>query len=62
MTYDTLITESHVILPQGILDKNIIIDDGKVIGFTNDTTSGDKIIKGQCLVSIPGPIDTHVHY
>jgi len=62
MTYDTLITESHVILPQGILDKNIIIDDGKVIGFTNDTPSCDKTINGQGLVSIPGPIDTHVHY
>ena len=62
MTYDTLITNSHVILPQGILDKNIIIDDSKIIGFTNDTPSCDKKINGQGLVSIPGPIDTHVHY
>ena len=62
MTYDVLITESHVILPQGILNKNIIIDDGKVVGFTNDTPSCDKKIDGKGLVSIPGPIDTHVHY
>jgi len=62
MTYDALITDSHVILPQGILDKNIIIDDGKVVGFTNDTPSCDTKINGQGLVSIPGPIDTHVHY
>ncbi len=62
MTYDALITESHVILPQGILNKNIIIDDGKVVGFTNDTPSCDKKIDGKGLVSIPGPIDTHVHY
>ena len=62
MTYDALIIESHVILPQGILNKNIIIDDGKVVGFTNDTPSCDKKIDGKGLVSIPGPIDTHVHY
>jgi len=62
MTYDALITDSHVILPQGILDKNIIVDDGKVVGFTNDTPSCDTKINGQGLVSIPGPIDTHVHY
>ena len=62
MTYDVLITNSHVILPQGILNKNIIVDDGKVVGFTNDTPSCDTKINGQGLVSIPGPIDTHVHY
>jgi len=62
MTYDVLITDSHVILPQGILNKNIIIDDGKVVGFTTDTPSCDNKINGQGLVSIPGPIDTHVHY
>jgi len=62
MTYDALITNSHVILPQGILDKNIIVDDGKVVGFTNDTPSCDTKINARGLVSIPGPIDTHVHY
>ncbi len=30
MTFDTVITDSHVILPQGIVDKNIIIEDGKI--------------------------------
>ncbi len=62
MTYDTLITNSHIILPQGILDKNIIIDEGKVVGFTNDTPSCDNKINGNGLISIPGIIDTHVHY
>lgn len=62
MTYDTLITNSHIILPQGILDKNIIIDEGRVVGFTNDTPSCDNKINGNGLISIPGIIDTHVHY
>ena len=62
MTYDTVITNSHVITNQGIIDKNIIIDEGKIIGFTNDTPSSDQKINGNGLISIPGLIDTHVHY
>ena len=62
MTYDAVITNSHVILPQGMVDKNIIIDDGKIVGFTNDVPASDNKIDGNGLVSVPGPIDTHVHY
>ena len=62
MTYDTVITDSHIILPQGMLDKNIIIDEGKIVGFTNDIPACDHKISGNGLISIPGPIDTHVHY
>lgn len=62
MTYDTVITDSHVILPHGIANKNVIIDEGKVVGFTNDVPSTDHKINGNGLISIPGPIDTHVHY
>lgn len=62
MTYDTIITDSHIISHQGILDKNILIDDGKIVGFTNDIPSCDNKINGNGLISIPGPIDTHVHY
>ena len=62
MTYDAVIVDSHVVLPQGILDKNIIIDEGKIVGLTNDVPACDHKINGSGLVSIPGPIDTHVHY
>jgi len=62
MTYDTVITDSHIILPQGMIDKNILIDEGKIIGFTNDTPACDNKINGNGLISVPGPIDTHVHY
>jgi dihydropyrimidinase len=57
-----VITNSHIILPQGMLDKNIIINEGKIIGFTNDIPACDHKINGNGLISIPGPIDTHVHY
>lgn len=62
MTFDTVITDSHIISPQGILNKNIVIDDGKIVGFTHDLPACDKKINGNGLISIPGPIDTHVHY
>ena len=45
-----------------MLDKNIIIDEGKIVGFTNDIPACDHKINGNGLISIPGPIDTHVHY
>ena len=62
MTYDTVIVDSHVILPQGMVDKNIVIDEGKVVGLTNDVPACDNKINGNGLISVPGPIDTHVHY
>ena len=62
MTYDTVIVDSHVVLPQGLVDKNIIIDEGKIVGLTNELPSCDKKINAQGLISIPGVIDTHVHY
>ena len=62
MTFDTVITNSHIIMPQGIIDKNIVIDEEKIVGFTNDIPACDNKINGNGLISIPGPIDTHVHY
>ena len=62
MTYDTVIVGSHVVLPTGIIDKNIVLDDGKIIGLTNDTPSSDRKINADGLLAIPGVIDTHVHY
>lgn len=62
MTYDTVIVDSHVILSQGMVDKNIVIDEGKIVGLTNDVPACDNKINGNGLISVPGPIDTHVHY
>jgi len=62
MTYDTVIVDSHVVLPQGMINKNIVIDEGKIVDFTNDIPSSDNKINGNGLISVPGIIDTHVHY
>jgi len=62
MTYDLIITDSHVITPNGLVEKNLVIEDGKIKLITNDVPDCDKKINGSGLVSIPGLIDTHVHY
>ena len=62
MTFDTVIIGSHVVLPTGIVDKNIVLDDGKIITLTNEIPSCDLKINADKLLAIPGVIDPHVHY
>ncbi len=62
MTYDLIITDSHVMTPNGMVEKNLVIEDGKIKLITNEIPDCDKKINGSGLVSIPGLIDTHVHY
>jgi len=62
MTFDAVITGSHVVLQNGMVDKNIVIDEGKIVGLTNDVPQCDLKIKGDGLISLPGVIDPHVHY
>jgi len=62
MTYDTVITGSHVATPTGIIDKNLVLDEGKIVMLTNEIPSCDNKINADGLVSIPGIIDPHVHY
>ncbi len=62
MTFDTVITNSHVILPTGMIDKNIVIDEGKIVDFTSGIPQCDTVINANGKVSLPGVIDPHVHY
>jgi len=62
MTYDTVITGSHIATPTGIIDKNLVLDEGKIVMLTNEIPSCDNKINADGLVSIPGIIDPHVHY
>lgn len=62
MTFDTVIIDSHVVLPTGIVEKNIVIDEGKIVNLTNEIPSCSVKINARGLVSIPGVIDPHVHY
>ena len=62
MTFDSVITDTHVVLPTGVVEKNIVIDDGKIVALTTETPPCSNKINARGLVSIPGAIDPHVHY
>ena len=62
MTVDCVIIDAKSITPKGMVERNLVIDDGKIIDFTTDTPACDKKINARGLVAIPGVIDTHVHY
>ena len=62
MTYDTVIIGSHIVTQAGIIDKNLVLDEGKIVMLTNEIPSCDNKINAGGLVSIPGIIDPHVHY
>ena len=62
VAHDMVITGSHVITPKGVLDRNIVIDGGKVTAVTADEPACETRIRADGLVSLPGAIDTHVHY
>lgn len=62
MTFDGVIVDAKAITPKGMIERNIVINDGKIADFTTDIPSCDKKIQGKGLVAIPGLIDTHVHY
>lgn len=62
MTYDLIIKDSHVMTINGMVEKNIVIDSGKIKLLTSESPDCDTKINGSGLVSIPGIIDTHVHY
>ena len=62
MTVDCVIVDSHIITPKGMIERNIVIEDGKILDFTTDIPQCDKKINAKGLVAIPGLIDTHVHY
>lgn len=62
MTVDAVITGSHVLTPQGLASRDIVIDEGRITAITGQPPASDIRIPGDGLVSIPGVIDTHVHY
>ena len=62
MTVDCVIIDAKSITPKGLIERNIVINDEKIIDFTTEIPACDKKIQGKGLVAIPGLIDTHVHY
>lgn len=62
MTVDCVIVDAKAITPKGMVERNIVINDGKISDYTTDIPACDKKVHAKGLVAIPGLIDTHVHY
>ena len=58
---DSVIVGSHVVTPGGVIDANIVVEDGRISALTRDVPDCEKI-DASGLVSLPGAIDPHVHY
>lgn len=58
---DSVIVGSHVVTPDGVVDANVVIEDGRISALTQDIPDCQKI-DASGLVCIPGVIDPHVHY
>ncbi|MFA9436736.1 MAG: allantoinase AllB [Candidatus Bathyarchaeota archaeon] len=62
MTVDIVIKNGLMVLPSGITQGSLVIDDGKIIGILKSSEpKADRIIDATGKVVLPGMIDMHVH-
>ena len=62
MTVDVVIKNGLTVLPSGITQSSIVINDGKIIGIMKSSEpKADRVIDAKGKVVLPGMIDMHVH-
>ena len=62
MTVDIVIKNGLVVLPSGISDCSLVIDDGKITGIVKSSEpQASRVIDASGKVVLPGMIDMHVH-
>ena len=62
MTVDIVIKNGLMVLPSGITEGSLVIDDGKIIGIVKSSElEADIVIDASGKVVLPGMIDMHVH-
>lgn len=60
MAFDVVIKNGKVILPDGVVEKDLAIKDGKIAEIGEDL-SGDKVVDASGKIVSPGMFDAHVH-
>ena len=60
----TCIKNGCVVLEDGVVYQNIWIEDGRILGLTenDDVGSADSVIDAKGLIVLPGGIDAHTHF
>ncbi len=60
MSYELVIKNGHVILPNGAVDTDVAIEDGKIVAVGKDLSGKEEVDAAGLIVS-PGMFDPHVH-
>ena len=59
---DIVIKNGKILLPSGLSEASLIIDKGKIVGFSKSSEpQASKLIDANEKVVLPGMIDMHVH-
>ena len=62
MTVDIVIKNGLMVLPSGITQGSLVVDDGKIIGIVKSgEPKADQVIDATGKVVLPGMVDMHVH-
>jgi dihydroorotase len=62
MRMSILIENGRVYVKGGLIEKNILIENGKIEKITSERTNADEKINANGMIVLPGVIDPHVHF
>ncbi len=63
MSADLVVRGGHVVLPEGIVRADLVVDEGRVLQVeSTHSSSASKEIDARGLTIFPGVIDAHVHF
>ncbi len=56
-----IIKNGRIVTTEGIVDKHIVVEDGKIVSITNTDVAADEVIDAEGKYILPGLIEVHGH-